>query len=145
MQRTQHRRARADLIGQRRQAQLDAFAGVAFALPVERLVLAELLEQHHGKQVRAGKAARRDVERRRRLADRLALPAGELLAHRLDDLPLARDHLQRLGDVLAQLRQLGRAAAGTALGCGDDDAFARQMLLERFARWAPALKRANRL
>jgi len=48
MKRKQHRRARTDLIGQRRQAQLDAFAGIALTLPVQRLVLAELLEQHHG-------------------------------------------------------------------------------------------------
>ena len=119
MQRLQHRSACADLVGQRRQAQLDAFAGIAFALPVERLMLAELLEQDHRQQVRPGKAARRDVERCRRLGDRLALAARELLAHCLDDLPLARDHLQRLGDILAELRQLGRAAAGAVLGCGD--------------------------
>jgi hypothetical protein len=43
---------------------------------------------------------------RRRLHDRLALPAGEPLAHRLDHLPLAGDDLERLGDVLAELRQL---------------------------------------
>ena len=55
------------MIGQRRQRQIDALAGVALALPVQRLVLAELLEQHHGQQVRPGMAARDDVERRRRL------------------------------------------------------------------------------
>ncbi len=43
------------------------------------------------------------MERRRRLADLLAVPAGELLADGLDHLPLPRDHLQRLGDVLAHL------------------------------------------
>ena len=97
----QGRRAGADLVGQRRQAQINALAPVAFALPVQRLMLAELLEQDHGQQVGAGKAARRHMERRGRLSDRLAIPARELLAHRLDHLPLARDHLQRLGDVLA--------------------------------------------
>src|SRR5262249_24270924 len=40
------------------------------------------------------------MKRRRRLRDRLALPAREFLAHRLDYLPLAWDHLHRLGDVL---------------------------------------------
>ena len=100
---------------------------IALALPVQRLMLAELLEQDHGQQVGAGKAARRHMERRRRLGDRLAVPARELLAHRLDHLPLARDHLQRLGDVLAQLGQLRRAAAGAALRRGDHDALARQM------------------
>ena len=106
MKRLQGRRAGADLVGQRRQAQIDALAPIALALPVQRLMLAELLEQDHGQQVRAGKAARRHMEGRRRLRDRLAVPARELLAHRLDHLPLARNDLQRLGDVLAQLRQL---------------------------------------
>ena len=91
MKRLQRRRAGADLVGQRRQAQVDALPPVAFALPVQRLMLAELLEQDHRQQVGAGKAARRHMERRRRLGDRLAFPARELLAHRLDHLPLARD------------------------------------------------------
>jgi hypothetical protein len=43
------------------------------------------------------------MERRRRLRNRLALPAGEALAHRLDHLPLARDDLERLGNILAEL------------------------------------------
>ena len=42
------------------------------------------------------------MERRRRLADLLAIPAGELLADMLDHLPLPRDQFQRLGDRLAQ-------------------------------------------
>jgi transposase len=46
-----------------------------------------------------------DMERRRRLADLLAVPAAELLPDVLDHLPGLRDHLQRLGDVLAELRQ----------------------------------------
>ena len=54
---------------------------------------------------------RRQVERRRWLVDLLAVPTGELLAHRLDHLPLARNGLQRPGDVLADLRELLRAAA----------------------------------
>ena len=45
------------------------------------------------------------MERRRRLADLLAVPAGELLPHRLDYLPLARDHFQGLRYVLVQLAQ----------------------------------------
>ena len=53
------------------------------------------------------------MERRRRLADRLAVAAGELLPHGLDHLPGSGDHLQRLGDVLAQLAQ-ARAAAAVA-------------------------------
>ena len=84
VQRRQGGRAGAHLVGERRHAQIDAFAPVALALPVQRLVLGELLEQDHGQQVRPRKAARRHMERRRRLADRLAGPAGELLPHGLD-------------------------------------------------------------
>jgi hypothetical protein len=62
-----------------------------------------LLEQDHGEQARTRKTAWQNVERRRRLADLLAVAAGELLAHVLHDLPLPRYHLQRLGDVLAEL------------------------------------------
>jgi hypothetical protein len=103
VQRAQPRGANAHLIGQRRQAQFDALAGVALALAVQRLMLAELFEQDHRQEVRAGEAARRDMERRRRLRDRFALPTGEALANRLDHLPSARDDLQRLRDILAEL------------------------------------------
>ena len=74
MKRLQGRRAGADLVGQRRRAQIDAFASVAFALAVQRLMLAEFLKQDHGQQVWSGEAARRDMERCWRLRDRLALP-----------------------------------------------------------------------
>jgi hypothetical protein len=125
VQRLQEHGAGTDLVGQGRHAQIDAFASVALALPVEGLVLAKLLEQDHGQQVRAGKAPRRHMEGCRRLRDLLAVTARELLSNRLNHLPLARDHLQRLGDVLAQLRQFRRSAAGTLFRRGDDDAFAR--------------------
>jgi hypothetical protein len=78
------------------------------------------------------------VERRRRLADRLAAPAGELLAHVLHDLPLARDHLERLADVLAELGERGRTAARARRRRRDHDPLARQMLGERLARRLPA-------
>jgi hypothetical protein len=45
----QNRGASTDLIGKRRQAEVDTFTGVT--LPVQRLMLAELLEQDHGQQV----------------------------------------------------------------------------------------------
>src|SRR3546814_8635535 len=83
---------RADLVGERGQAELDAFVRIAIALTVQRLVLAELLEQDHRKQARAEHAARGRVERRGRLTYRFAGAAGEALAHGLDDLPPARDH-----------------------------------------------------
>ena len=51
------------------------------------------------------------MKRRRSLADLLAVAAGELLADMLDHLPLPRDHLQRLGDVLAKLAQPRAATA----------------------------------
>ena len=145
MQRLQDARAGANLVGQRRHAQIDAFAPVALALAVQWLMLAEFLEQDHGQQVRPGKSPRRDMERRRRLRDRLAFPARELLAHRLDDLPLARDHLQRLGDILPELRQLRRPAARTTLWRGNDYTLARQMIGEWLARRPLALERLYRL
>src|SRR4249920_2184390 len=53
--------------------------------------------------------------------------------------------LQRLSDVLAELRQLRRAAAGAALRRRDHGALARQMLGERLTRRSPALERLYRL
>src|SRR5215831_12052329 len=80
------------------------------------------------------------MERCRRLGYRLAVAARELLAHGQDHLPSPRDHLQRLGDVLTQLRQLVRPAAGTALRRRNHDTLARQMVGEWLARWPLALE-----
>src|ERR1700751_2523356 len=66
-------------------------------------MLAILLEQDHGEHVRPGKAAWQHRERRRRLADLLAVAAGELLTHGLNDLPLPRYRLKRLRDIFAEL------------------------------------------
>jgi hypothetical protein len=139
-ERLKDRRTGADLVGQRRHAQIDAFPSVAFALAVQRLMLSELLEQDHGQQVGPRKTAGRDMEGRRRLGDRLAVSARVLLAHRLDHLPLTGNHLQRLGDVLAQLGQLLRPAAGAALRRRDHDALARQMVGEWLAGGPLALE-----
>lgn len=113
VKRHQRRAAGPDLVGERGEAELDAFAGIAVTLAVERLVRAELLEQDHREEARPEHPARSNVERRGRLRDLLAVPARELLPHGLDHLPLARDHFQRLGHVLAELRQAAAAAGRT--------------------------------
>ena len=97
-----------------------------------------LLEDDHRQQVGACPTPGRRMKRRRRLADLLATPAGELLAHRLDDLPPARDRLQRLGHVLADLRQLVRAAARAGCRRRHHHPLARKMRGQRLAgRIAP--------
>ncbi len=107
-------------------------------------MLAELIEGDHRQQARTGPTARDHMERRRRLADLLAVPAGELLAHMLDDLPLARDHLQRFGDVLAQRGQARAAAAETGAGSGHDDPLPGQVFGERPAGQPLARKGGHR-
>ncbi len=146
-QRFQHPAGRPHLVGRGGQADLHAFPGEAFALAVQRLVLAELLEQQRGQQVRPRPAARRGVERCRRLADRLAVPAGEFLTHRLDDRPPRGNALGRLGDAFAQLAQPGRATAWARRRRRDHDALARQVRRERLARrrFAGDAGRAGRL
>ena len=134
VQRLQRHRAGTHLVGQRRQAEIDALSRVAIPLPVQQLMHPVLLEENHCQQVRARPAARHHVERRRRLRYLLAAPAGVLLAHRLDDLPLARDHFQRLRHILADLRQPVRSAAGTGRGRRHYHALARQMIGEWLAR-----------
>src|SRR5690349_21282950 len=83
-QRHQGRRPGADPIGERRHVEIDAFPAVDSTLAVERQMQAELGEQNMGEQFWAGTTARNRVRWGRRLADRFAGPAGELLAHVLD-------------------------------------------------------------
>lgn len=66
VQRLQYRCASTDQVGQRRETEIDAFAPVSLALPVEGLMLAELVEQDHGQQIGPGKTAWRHVEGCRR-------------------------------------------------------------------------------
>jgi hypothetical protein len=132
-ERLQELGAAADLVGKCRQAQVDAFAAIALTLAVERLMLAILLEQDHRQEARAGKAAGKHMEGGGRLADLLASPAGELLADMLDNLPLPRNDLQRLGDILADLGKPGRPAAGALGRRRNDDALARQVGRKRLA------------
>jgi hypothetical protein len=121
------------MIGQGRDVEVDAFAGIAFALPVQRLMLAILAVKDHRQQARPDMAAWNRVERRRRLGDLLARPAAELLAHGLDHLPLARHHLQGFGDRLAELGELA-AAARARDRRRDHDTLARQMRRKRRPR-----------
>ncbi len=83
------------------------------------------------------------MERRWRLGDLLTGSARELLPHSLNHLPLSRHDLKRLGDILAQLAQPIRAAAGAGIGRGDDDALARQMLGQGLAGGPLALERCD--
>jgi hypothetical protein len=62
VQRRKRRRAGSHLVRQRRDAEVNALAGEALALPVERLMLAEFVEQDHRQQAWPSKAARRDME-----------------------------------------------------------------------------------
>ena len=105
---------------------------------------AVLGEQDVGEQLGPGAAARDRMRGRRRLGDRLAGAAGELLAHVLDHLPLPRHELQRLGDVLAELAQRPAAAARAGRRRRIDDALARQMLGQRPARRLAPLERWHR-
>ena len=107
-------------------------------------MLAELLEHDHRQQARARPSPRDHMERRRRLADRLAIPAGELLPHRLDHLPPPGPRLQRLRHVLAELAQTIAAAALAGRRRIDHHPLARQMVGERVALGAPACEGAHR-
>jgi hypothetical protein len=113
VERHQHRRAGTDMIRHGRERKLDPLAVILLALPIERLMIGVLRNQNHCQQARPGIAARDRMERRRRLRDRLARPAGELLAHVLGHEPSPWHHIERLGDVLADLRELATATART--------------------------------
>ena len=117
----------ADPIGKGADIDLHPFPGVDRALPGEWQMLAVLRGQHQGQQVRTGTATGDRVRGRRRLADRLAAAAGDLLPHVLDHLPAARHAFEGLGHVLAQLAD-GAAALGAGAGRGVDDPLARQVL-----------------
>ena len=143
-QRHQRRRAAADLVGQGRQTDRHALLGIALGLPVERLMLAKLLEQHHRQQAGSGPAPGDHVERRRGLADLLAVPASELLPDVLDHLPGFGNDLQRLGDVLAEPGQPRPATAGASHRSRYDHALAGQMIRERLAGRSLARERGHR-
>lgn len=106
------------MIGECLFGQIDPFATKAPALTIEWLVLGELSKTMVASGLGATKP--RGVEGRERLADAAAVPARELLPYRLDYLAAARDLLQRLGGILAQLRQPLAAAMIRGRGCCDD-------------------------
>ena len=87
-QRRQCRGAGTNPVGERGDIQVNAFAGIGFALPVERQVVGEFAGQHHGEKLRPCPATGDWVERRRWLTDRLAGAAAPLLPNRLDDLSI---------------------------------------------------------
>jgi hypothetical protein len=120
--------ASADPIGKRRAVDLDAFTSESGALAVQRQMVAELTDQDHGEQARACEAARDRMRRRRRLGDAVAVPASELLAHPLDDLPAPRLALERLGHHLAELAQPRAAALAADARRWFDDALDRQIV-----------------
>ena len=81
----------ANPLGERGDAEVDALAGIDLALPVQRQMRSVFAEQDLRQELRSGAAASDRMERRRRLGDLLAGPAGKLLAHMLNDLPSRRD------------------------------------------------------
>ncbi|SEF12761.1 hypothetical protein SAMN05444161_8822 [Rhizobiales bacterium GAS191] len=127
VERPQHSRAGTHMIRERRDRELDPLARIVLALAVERLVVGVFFHQHHGQEARTGKAARDRMERRRRLRDLLAGPARELLPDMLRDEPLPRNDIERLGDILSDLRQLRAAAARASARRRVHDAPARQV------------------
>jgi hypothetical protein len=127
VERCQHGRAGADMIGHGRDRELDPLARIVLALPVERLMVGVLLNQHHRQQARSGKAPGDRVEGCGRLRDPLARPAAELLPHMLGHEPLPRDDIERLGDILPDLREFAAAAARTRARRGVNNAPAWQI------------------
>lgn len=85
------------------------------------------------------------MERCWRLADLLAIAAGELFPYRLDDLEPARDLLQGLGHILAQLRKARPTAAGADRWSLNNDALAFDIIRPGLARRPPAHEGAHAL
>ena len=97
-------------------------------------------EDDHCQQAWASPSPRDRTEGCRGLSDLLAGPARELLPDRLDHLPLTRDDLERLGDVLAHLHDAVGAAARASAGCLEHLALARKVLGECFLHRLAPLK-----
>src|SRR6266436_8943162 len=98
----------------------------------------ELVDQHHRQQARSGKTSRDRMRGRQRLGDRLAVPAGELFADMLDNLPARGLAFQGLRHHLAELVQQLTAALAARARRGFDDTFDRQVAFPkalRFSDW----------
>ena len=119
---------------ERRDIDLDPFPGIGLGLAVQRLMQQELVDQHHRQQARSGKATRDRMGGRRRLGNRLAVPAGELLTDVLDDLPAPRLAFKGLRYHLAKLVQPLTAAFTAGARRGFDDTFDRQVIWQGTSR-----------
>jgi hypothetical protein len=80
-------------------------------------MVGELRHHHMGEQVGTGAPTRYRQGSSRRLADRIAAATGQLWPDMAHDTETARDILQHLGHILAQLAH-GAAAGGTTIGIG---------------------------
>ena len=143
-QRLGHDTDRADLVGQGRQAQHNALGLKLITLTIEGLVQAVFLESQAGQEVGSEHPPRRDVEGRWRLADLLAITAGDLLAHRTDHLVTRRYLLERFGDDGGKMAEVFRTAARALLGRRNDDIFARYAGIKVAARRPFTGKGGNR-
>ena len=80
---------------------------------------------------------------RRRLSDRLAIPAGELFSDMLDNLPAPRLAFQRFRDDLTKLVQPLTAALATRARHGFDNTFDRQVIWQGTSGRPRILRRAS--
>ena len=128
-------RAGSDLVGERRQTDLHALAGIAVALTVERLMRSELLEHDHRQKARAEQS---------RAASRGTVPeAGSCASH------ARQANRSRTVCTTFHCRGITSSVSVTSspsfdsrsdpqqaqlVGAGNDDALARQMRRQRLAR-----------
>jgi hypothetical protein len=132
-QRIERRADGAHGVDHSRQRDRRALQRVPLGLSVQRLMLAELLEHDHRQQARSSPSPRDRMKRGRRLADLLAVPAGELLPHGLDHFPTSRLGFHRPRHVFAELAQSAAAAAFANRRRINHHALARQMIGKRVA------------
>ena len=129
-------------IAQGRAVEVKTFAGIDFALAVERKVVAVFRHQQMGQRGRSGATARGWHRWRRGLGNRIAGGAGIFRPHVPDHLEVARHVIQNLGHVLAELGHPFAAVgalAGTIIARLMHDLLARQMIGQRLALWFGAL------